>query len=101
MQIGDQEYAVSTLIDITNRKKAEAERLLSEKQARIRADELETVLDVIPSAVWISRDPDCLVITGNRVANEFYEAGSGENVSAGPTSGVWQDATRRFFKNGV
>ncbi len=74
-------------MDITERKQAE-------EQLRQRAEELETVLDVAPMAIWISHDPLSHDITGNRMANAFYEAESGENVSANITP------IRRFFHAG-
>ncbi|WP_410509163.1 PAS domain S-box protein [Methanosarcina hadiensis] len=73
--------------DITERKKIE-------EKTRQRAEEIETVMEVAPVAIWISHDPQCHNITGNRMANEFYEAQSGENVSASSTP-LW-----RFFQKG-
>ncbi len=61
--------------DITARKKAE-------EALRRRAEEIERLLDIVPAAVWVAHDPQCLTITGNKRANEFYEAHEGENVSA-------------------
>ena len=61
--------------DITERKQAE-------EALRQRAEEVERLLEVVPVAVWVASDPQCLTITGNRRANEFYEASTGENVSA-------------------
>ena len=57
-------------------------------------------MDIIPAAIWVSNDPECKVIVGNKTANQFYEADGGENVSAGPASGGEKDTTRRFFKDG-
>jgi PAS domain S-box-containing protein len=68
----------------------------SEETARRRAEEVEALMNLIPTAVWVSQDPQCRVITGNQAANHFYEAQPGDNVSAGPQQGV-QDLTRRFF----
>jgi PAS domain S-box-containing protein len=69
----------------------------SEEQARRRAEELEGLMDVLPTAVWISLDPNCDVIVGNRAANSFYEAYEGENVSANRGE---PGAVRRFFQSG-
>ena len=44
-----------------------------------RVEEVETVLDVAPVAIWVAKDPHCIGITGNPMANRFYEAGVGEN----------------------
>lgn len=60
---------------------------------------MKTVMDLVPAAIWVAHDPECHNITGNRTANEFYEAKEGENVSAGPASGE-PVSPRRFFKNG-
>ncbi len=68
--------------DVTERK----------QQLRQRVEELETVLELAPVAIWISHDPLSHVITGNRTANAFYEAGPGENVSASTTP------ERRYFQ---
>ena len=86
-------YQVYTIFDdITERKN-------SEEQIRQQAEELKTVMDLVPAAIWVAHDPECHNITGNRTANEFYEAKEGENVSAGPASGE-PVSPRRFFKNG-
>jgi PAS domain S-box-containing protein len=73
--------------DITERKQLE-------EQTRQRAEEVETVMEVVPVAIWIGHDPQCQNITGNRMANEFYGAETGENVSANVTP------MRRFFREG-
>ncbi len=73
--------------DITERKQLE-------KQTRWRAEEVETIMEVVPVAICIGHDPQSHNITGNRMANELYEAEVGENVSANITS------VRRFFRKG-
>ncbi len=100
ININGEDLTFGTLIDITERKKAEEELKRSEEYARQRAEELRKLMDIIPAAVWVSRDPECKVIVGNQAANTFYEAVGEENVSAGPASGNAQDTTRRFFRNG-
>lgn len=78
---------IGVTVDITDRK-------LLEEQLRRRAEEIQTVMDVAPVAIWVAEDAECNRITGNRVANEFFEAATGENVSANVTT------ARRFFSNG-
>ena len=89
-----EERSFVILHDITKRKWAEEALRASERRERERAEELETVLDVAPVAIWISHDPLSHAITGNRMANAFYEAEPGENVSANVTP------LRRFFHAG-
>lgn len=73
--------------DITEKKQME-------EQTRQRAEETEAVMEVAPVAIWIGHDPQCDNITGNQMANEFYGAKTGENVSANITP------VRRFFHKG-
>lgn len=73
--------------DITDRKKLK-------EQTRRRAEEMEAIMEVAPVAIWIGHNPQSQDITGNRMANELYEAEAGENVSMNVTP------VRRFFQNG-
>ena len=75
------------------------ERRLAEETLRQRAEEIETLMDLVPAAIWVSHDPGCHEIVGNRTANQFYEAMEGENVSAGPEPGRTV-GPRRFFGDG-
>lgn len=83
--------SVSVVRDITESKKIE-------RQLRQQAEELETVMEMVPAAIWVAHDPECHNITGNQTANKFYEAEEGENVSAGPAPGE-PVPTRRFFRD--
>ena len=78
---------VVTFNDITERKQAEEE-------IRQRAEEIQSLMEITPVAIWVATDPHCLHITGNQAANQFYEAADEENVSAGVTG------VRRFFHAG-
>ena len=71
---------VGMCVDITARKRLEEE-------VRSHAAELETLMDVVPVGLWISKDPHCHSIVGNRMANQYCEAEAGENVSATPPPG--------------
>lgn len=70
------------------------------EDARRRTEELVALIDIVPSAIFIAHDPECRVITGNKMANRLYEAEEGENVSAGLASGGEWNRTRRFFRDG-
>jgi PAS domain S-box-containing protein len=70
------------------------ERKQLEEQTRQRAEEIARVMEVAPVSIMIGHDPQCDNITGNRMANELYEAEIGENISANAT------AMRRYFRKG-
>ncbi len=87
--------------DVTDRKRAEdalrdSERQLQERNIELqqRVDEIRTLMDVAPVAIWISPDPHCDLVIGNAAANHLYEIGEDANASAN-TSQV-----RRFYQNG-
>ena len=69
------------LRDITERKRAEAALQESEQRARARAAELQAVLDTVPAAVWIARDPQGNRIETNRFGAELLRRPHGTNVS--------------------
>ncbi len=66
--------SVVTGRDITERKRAE-------ESLRQRTEELEQLLDILPEAIWISDDPECKVIHGNRFANELLGVTENDNIS--------------------
>ena len=61
-----------------------------------RVEELSTVMDLAPVAIWVAKDPECRVIVGNRMANALHGAHEGENVSA-----TTHPEVRRFYHDGV
>ena len=71
----------AVLRDITDEKRAEEALRASEARERAKAKELEAVLDAVPAAVYIARDPDCRVITGNRAAHQQLRVPAGMNLS--------------------
>ncbi len=62
------------ITDVTDRRAAEAE-------ARRRADELQTVLDATPAAIWITHDPEGRDISGNKIAQDLLRVRAGDNMS--------------------
>ena len=90
-----------SLIDVTDLKEAGRRMRESEKRARQRAEELQTLMDLAPVAISISTDPEGRDVIGNKTAKAFLTATEMENVSAGTDRGGKSDAfTRRFFKGG-
>ena len=85
-------YFVAVFDNVTYRKQLE-------EDLRRRAEEVEKVMSAAPVAIWVAHDPQCHDITGNPMANRFYEAAQGENVSAGPAPGD-PVLPRRFFRDG-
>ncbi|HSD28524.1 MAG TPA: DUF4118 domain-containing protein, partial [Vicinamibacteria bacterium] len=72
----------------------------SEQQAVARAAELQTVLDVVPAAVWIARDSDADRIDANRFGAELLEQPLDANVSVTAPAGEGP-ANFRPMRNGV
>ena len=56
---GDLLGAVMVFHDVTEKRVAERTLRESEERARARAAELETMMDIAPAFVWVSRDPQC------------------------------------------
>lgn len=80
-------HIYGVVMDITQQKQAE-------EALRRKVEENEKMMEIIPAAIFISEDPQCNNMRGNRMANEFYEAEKDENVSANVTT------ARRFFIDG-
>lgn len=72
----------------------------SEKCERARSDELEVLLDAVPTAVWIAHDSQALQITGNRLSYEWLRIPQGSNVSRSAQEGD-RPETFRVFKDGI
>jgi PAS domain S-box-containing protein len=86
--------------DITARKRSEEERERLAKEAADRLIELQTVLDKAPFAIWIARDRECRIITGNIIANQLFGVQSGDNISRSALAGE-ASITYRVVRNGV
>jgi len=69
------------VMDMTERKKAQETVRESERRERERAEELATLFEAVPIAVFIARDPDCLHLTGNRLADEILRIPHGNELS--------------------
>jgi signal transduction histidine kinase len=78
-----------TSIDITQLKQTEQALRASEAIARARAQELATILDTIPVAVWIAHDPQCHNMLANRAAYELMRRPPGSVATATPADGEY------------
>lgn len=76
------------------------ERQRIEGALREQAEEVEKVMNVLPVAVWIARDPQCQAVTGNRAGYEMLRRPMGANLSktAPPPE---QPTGFRVFHNGT
>lgn len=88
---GDPRLVLLTIKDLSDR-----DRL--EQQLHYRLEELETLMDVAPVALFVSDDPQCDHMVGNRTANAYYQARAGDNLSASPAHE--SDPERRFYIGG-
>ena len=73
--------------DITRRKRNEEAIMQSEEKERARAQELRTILDAVPVAVWIAKDPESRQIAGNRPSYEILQLPEGANASMSAPEG--------------
>ena len=65
-------------VNIDELKQAEEELRRSEEVTRQHVEELETLMDMIPAPIFVSRDPECRVITGNPERDVQYDHLVGE-----------------------
>lgn len=71
----------------------------SEQQEKRRAIELDSVLRVTPTPIWISHDPECREITGNPASYRLIGMDESSNVSATPAAPLERSFTE--YRNGV
>ena len=70
------------------RVRAEQELRRNEERERVRASELEALMEAVPAAIWIARDPECRVMTGNRTSYEFLKLPTDANPSLAAHNGA-------------
>lgn len=87
-ELGNVTHFVALKEDITDRKRSEAALLESERSERERAAELAALLDAVPTPVFISHDPDCMHIIGNRAADELLQIPRGGEASLSAPEGT-------------
>jgi two-component system cell cycle sensor histidine kinase/response regulator CckA len=82
---------IGTTQDISARKRLE-------EQLRRSLEELQTIMDVAPVALLTAHDPECRVVTLNRMGNAMLELDPGSNSASAPGGPV---PPVPFFRNGV
>ena len=87
-------------MESAKRKQTEGALQEVEKRERARSEELAAVLDAVPVAVFISRDPQTLQITGNRLSYEWLKFPVGANFSKSAPEEE-RPETFNLFKDGV
>ncbi|MDR3555935.1 MAG: PAS domain S-box protein [Syntrophobacteraceae bacterium] len=78
---GEPTRFLGVIIDVTERKRMEEELRAAKAETERRAREMEAIMDAVPALIWISRDTECLSMTGNRAVYEFLGMPAGANVS--------------------
>jgi PAS domain S-box-containing protein len=71
-----------------------------ERELRERIEEIEAMMKAMPAVVLIAHDPECRVISGNRVAEESFRMSKGDNISKSAPDGQ-QPTHFKLYKDGV
>jgi PAS domain S-box-containing protein len=89
--------AVAIFQDMTELKQALQALRVSEAHQRAQADELRTIMDVVPVSVWIAYDAECHNMTGNKTAYAVHRLPAGTNPTQTPKEGESQLSYRSFM----
>jgi two-component sensor histidine kinase len=73
--------------DITERKRAEEALKESEARERAHAAQLEAIMEAVPAPIWIARDAECRLITGNSMSYEVLRMPHNANASLSAEKG--------------
>ncbi|MBD0335975.1 MAG: PAS domain S-box protein [Cyanobacteria bacterium Co-bin13] len=76
--------------EVLERQRTEAALRASEEVARAKAEELETIMETVPAAVWVASDPDCRTMTANRTAYELMRMPPGSITNQSPQNRQFQ-----------
>jgi PAS domain S-box-containing protein len=93
VSIGGEKHVLTTIQDITERKRAERE-LFESKQR------LATLMHSLPVGVSFSDDPTCRRITGNQALLAQFEITSEDNISASALDATTAGRRVRYFHDG-
>jgi len=85
--------------DVSDRRRAEADRDAAEAALRKRTAELETILETVPTAVWFTREHDAHHLIANPRAVELMRMP--QRSAASLSAPVAERPSYRFFRHGV
>ena len=85
--------------DVSDRRRAEADRDAAEAALRKRTVELETILETVPTAVWFTHDRDARHLVANPRAQELLRTPGRIATTLSAPEG--ERPSYRFFRNGV
>ncbi len=80
-------YSIGRIQTEEARARIEAQLRLNEERERARAAELQAIMDSVPAPIWIARNPDCRVITGNRASDQLLRIDPDANSSLSAPEG--------------
>lgn len=83
-----------------DRAQIEATMEESARREAARAEELATLMEAVPAAVYIAQDPDCKTVTANRAGYELLHLPLGSNISTVAETAELPESAR-ILKNGV
>ncbi len=78
---------IGTARDVTALKQAEEALRESEERERLKRQELEAILEAIPAAVFIAKDPACANMSVNRASEELLRLSANANASLSAPEG--------------
>lgn len=93
-------YLADVTWEIVRQKRNEEELQQAKEEAERRAREIEAIMEAAPATIWISRDTECLSMTGNQATYELLGLPAGSNVSETAACGE-RLTSFRAFRDGV
>jgi len=88
--------AICFIVDLSDRKRSEAEILSLNRDLARRVNELETLLDVIPLGIAIAQDPKCQYIRINSALAQLLEMSP--NVNASKSAPLAEQPAYKIFR---
>jgi len=78
---------LATMTDISEQRQTEDALRKAHSEERARATELQAIMDAVPVAMFVSRDPECRAIIGNHSAYKMLREPPGSNLSGAAQEG--------------